>query len=74
MNPYVRQLFGTSTYDGSSAEIDEHPRRVERVRFKDDDCPAVVSVEVPTLAIIIEQAMTVTKLDFACYSEHVDVN
>jgi hypothetical protein len=55
-------------------KIYQHATRVEHRSLQSNHRPAIVPVEVPTLAGIIQQAMTITKIDFACYPKHDDVN
>src|SRR5262245_34845911 len=53
-------------------EIHDHAELVEPGRLKRDDGPAVVSVQVPALAVVFEEPMAVAESKFARDEEHVD--
>jgi hypothetical protein len=53
-------------------EIDEHPARIQLGSLQRDDRTAGVPMKMTALALVLQQAMTVTKLDFARHSEHGD--
>jgi hypothetical protein len=52
------------------AEIDDHAQRIELIALNSNDRRAIVPVQMPAFAAVIQQAMTVTKVDFASNSMH----
>ncbi len=52
------------------SEIDQHAATVECLTLERDHCPAVVAVKVAALAIVVQEPMPVTELDFTCDPEH----
>src|SRR5262249_50833844 len=51
-------------------EVHDHPQRVELAGFQRDDGAAVVAVQVAALAVVVEQAMAVTKTEFTRHAIH----
>ena len=51
-------------------EIQYHAARIELGRFDHNHRPPVVTVQMPALAVVIQQTMAVTKIDFTCDTEH----
>ncbi len=43
---------------------------IERFSFEYDDRPPIMTVQVPALSIVIEQAVPVAEVDLAADSEH----
>ena len=52
-------------------EIDDHPLPVEALGLDGDDRPAVVAVQMPALALVMQEPMAVTEVDFSGNAEHV---
>ena len=51
-------------------KVEHHAAVVERRRFERNDHAAVVPMQVLALAIVIEQAMAVTKVDLTSDAKH----
>src|ERR1051325_3073448 len=52
-------------------EVDDHAERIEPIRLQGDDGAAVVPVQMPALAVVLQQAMAVAEADLARDLEHV---
>jgi hypothetical protein len=51
-------------------EIDQHPACIELRTLQGDHRTAGVTVQMTAFALVIQQAMTITKLDLARHSKH----
>jgi len=51
-------------------EIDQHAPRVKFRALQRDHSTTIVSVQMTALAIVIQQAVAVAKINFSCDSEH----
>ena len=52
------------------AEIDDHAQRIELIALNSNDRRAIVPMQMPALATVIQQPMAVTEVDFASNSMH----
>src|SRR5262245_15722235 len=51
-------------------KIHDHTERIELIRLEADDRSAVVAVQMPALAVIVQQAMAVAESDLARHAKH----
>ncbi len=64
-HPMIQIVFDpAANFLFNIGEVDEHASVIEFHPFQDKHGFPVVSMQVPTLAIIVQQTMTVTEFDF----------
>lgn len=51
-------------------EVENHPQFVKRIRLKSYKKSPIMTVQVTALALVLEQPMTITKINLACYAVH----
>ena len=52
-------------------KVHDHAEAVELGRFERNDGPAVVAVQVPAFAVVVQQPVAVAKADFAGHTVHI---
>lgn len=52
------------------AEVDHHAPFIERLRFERDQGPGIMAMQVPALAVIVEQPVPVAETDLLDDAEH----
>jgi hypothetical protein len=63
VNPLAYDLFDVG-------EIQDHAAGIQLRRFQYDDCSTIMPMQITALAVVIQQAMAITEINFACDTEH----
>lgn len=62
----IEVLVDPGAYDTLDVgEVHHHPPIVERWRFDGDHSAAVVAMQVAAFAVVVQESMAVTEIDFA---------